>query len=114
MNDEKWFDIVDMVEEKLEVLDKTRQEVPIGDDIDGAKALEIVETVIFEGLEGKMKIERTTRPAILDRKAIKSKRIGDRERVEYQYSDTEKVQSFKAYKWGGNDWVEIENDNLGF
>ncbi len=116
MNDEKWLDILDMIDNKFEVLDKTRAEVPIGDDLDEEKATEIIEAVIFNGPLGKMKVERITKPEIIDKKTHYSKRAGDKARVEYEFSQTEKVHKMKAYRWDdiAGDYIEIEAGNLSF
>ena len=69
-----------------------------------------VESAIFTGPMGKMKLNYITRPVILDKKMHGSRRIGSRAEVEYIYSDSEFSHQFKAYKWDDNlsDWQEIE------
>ena len=67
-----------------------------------------IEYIIFNGPSGKIKLERTVKPAVLDKKGLGSKRIGSLTKVEYIYSDTDKVDIFKAYKWENDGWVEIE------
>lgn len=116
MNDEKWFDIIENIESKFDVIDKTRQENPIGDDLEENKSKETIESIVFMGPFGKMKLERITRPVIIDKKAHYSKRAGDKARAEYTYSETEFSQTMKAYKWSGGDgeWVEIEANSLNF
>ncbi len=115
MNDEKWLDIIDLIDQKFEVIDKTRQDNPIGDDLDPEKTTETVESVIFNGPLGKMKVERTIRPVIIDKKSHYSKRMGDRARVEYEFSETEKTYKFLVYKWDEikNDWQEMDSSGLG-
>lgn len=116
MNDEKWGDVVNLIEQKFEVLDKTKEENPIGDDFGEEKATEKIETIIFNGSLGKIKVERTTRPIILDKKSHYTKRMGTSAQTEIIYSKDEFSHKFKAYKWDDidNDWVEIEAGKLEF
>ncbi len=102
MQDEKWQDIIGRVKDDFEVLEHETKEL---DSNPGS-----VEYIIFNGPLGKMKLERTTRPLVLDKKGLGSRRIGSQTKVEYIYSDTEETHTFKAYKWdeGQEDWVAME------
>ncbi len=102
MQDEKWQEIIGRVKDEMEVIEHTTNELEEGP---GS-----IEYIIFNGPLGKMKLERISKPLIIDKKAIGSKRIGSQTTVEYVYSDTEKTHSFKAYVWSDeqNDWVEAE------
>ena len=68
------------------------------------------ELVLFTGPLGKMKIEYLTRPVVLDKKTIGSRRIGSNTTVEYVYSEDESSHTLKAYKWDDaqDDWLEID------
>lgn len=114
MNDEKWADIVNLIDQKFEVLDKTREESSIGDDFEEDKAKEVVENVFFVGPMGKMKVQRITRPIIIDKKSHYTKRMGTSAKTETIYSKNEFSHKFKAFKWDSidNDWVEIEARNF--
>ncbi len=102
MNDEKWENIKGRIKDDFELVEE------------GGKDLEespgYVEFVIFNGPLGKMKLERTTRPVVLDKKTIGSRRIGGDTQVEYIYSEDEFSQKFQAFKWdeNQNDWIEME------
>lgn len=106
MNDERWQDIINQIKDKFEVLDEGIEELlpPLGP---GS-----VEFIIFNGPLGKIKLERTSQPLVVDKKTIGSRRIGSETRVEYIYSDTEKVHKFKAYRWSkmGDGWIEMEKE----
>jgi len=104
MTDEKWQDIIAKVKDNFEVIDHRTEDLP--EEI-GPGSIEIVE---FKGPLGRMKLERTTKPLVLDKKTIGSRRIGSDTRVEYIYSDTEKVHKFKAYRYdnANDNWVEME------
>ncbi|MFA6553363.1 MAG: hypothetical protein WCT27_02970 [Patescibacteria group bacterium] len=101
MNDERWENTVGKIKDSFEVIEHRTENL----DPDPGT----VEFIIFNGPLGKMKLERTTRPLVLDKRAIGSKRMGSQATVQYVYSDTEKTHTFKALRWdaGQNDWVEM-------
>ncbi|MFH1207585.1 MAG: hypothetical protein V1668_03180 [Patescibacteria group bacterium] len=102
MNDERWQDIVGKIKDGFEVIEHRTETL----DPDPGT----VELIIFNGPLGRMKLERTTKPLVLDKRAIGSKRMGSQATVQYVYSDTETTHAFKAFKWdaGQDDWVEME------
>jgi len=106
MNDEKWQDIISQMKDndKIEQVDHRLEELP---EEMGPGTREIIE---FKGPLGLMRLERTTQPLVVDKKTIGSRRIGSDTKVEYIYSDTEKVHKFKAYRWDENSqvWVEMQ------
>jgi len=110
MTDEKWQDIIAKIKDNFELLDHRTQNLP---QEQGRGEVEIVE---FNGPLGKMKLERTTQPLVIDKKTIGSRRIGSETTVEYIYSDTEKVHKFKAFKWeeDRDNWVEMQMERGGF
>ena len=106
MTDERWQDILGQIKDKFEVIDHRTQDLP---EDAGPGSVEIIE---FTGPLGKMKLERTTQPLVIDKKTIGSRRIGSQTKVDYIYSETEKVHKFKAYRWSEDDngWVEMTMD----
>ena len=104
MDDEKWQEVVGRILDDFDVLEHDTAELDPGPGK--------MEYIIFNGPLGKMKLERTSKPLVLDKKAIGSKRIGSQTGVEYIYSDTEKVHTMKAYKWdeGQQSWIEMEKE----
>jgi hypothetical protein len=102
MNLEKWEQIKSMAKEKFEILVETEEE-----SIDGAGSVQIIE---FDGPLGRMKLEFVSKPRILDKKTTFSNRIGSDVKVEYVYSEDEKVYQLNAYKWNeaGDTWEEID------
>jgi hypothetical protein len=68
------------------------------------------ETILFTGPLGQMKLEYFTRPVVVDKKTIGSRRIGSTTAVEYIYSDSEFSHTLKAFKWDEvqADWLEID------
>ena len=103
MHPEKWEQIVGMIKDQFKVEDEGEDSM---EDIPKSK----VQFIIFQGPAGRMRLEYTTKPVILDKKTIGSRRIGSETKVEYIDSDTEMSQTFKAYKWDEDDeeWVEME------
>ena len=99
-----------MVKEKFEVEEKNKEDLP--EERGGG----YVEWIIFQGPLGKMKLERTTKPIVLDKKTTYSKRAGSGTKVDYVYSDTDFSQKLRAYKWDdiGENWVEMETEKSGF
>ena len=104
MTDEKWQEIIAKIKDNFEVIEHITQDIP--QDLGPGQ----VESILFNGPVGKVKMERTTQPLVLDKKTIGSKRIGSGTTVTYIYSETEKVHRFKAYLWNetDNDWVELK------
>lgn len=103
MTDERWQEVIGQVKDNFKVIDQRIEDLS---EKAGPGSVEIIE---FIGPLGKMKLERTTQPLIIDKKTIGSRRIGSQTRVEYIYSETEKMHKFKAYRWSDdNEWVEIE------
>jgi hypothetical protein len=100
---EKWQQIVGNIKDNFKV------------EADGKERFEddggfVVEYIVFNGPLGRMKLEFTTKPVVLDRKTKYSNRFGAETVVEYVYSQDEKNHKLKAYKWdeGLNDWQEME------
>ncbi|OIP23202.1 hypothetical protein COX95_00410 [bacterium CG_4_10_14_0_2_um_filter_33_32] len=116
MNDEKWGDVVDLIEQKFGIIERNKEEVIIGDDFEEDKARESIDSIIFNGPLGKMKVQRITRPIVLDKKVHYTKTMGQGAKVEYTYSDDEFTHRVVAYKWGEveSSWIEIEAGGLKF
>ncbi|MDX9893205.1 MAG: hypothetical protein RB292_02215 [Patescibacteria group bacterium] len=103
MTDEKWQQVIGHIKDNFDIINQRTEELP--EDI-GPGTVEIIE---FQGPLGKMKLEHTVQPLVVDKKTIGSRRIGSDVTVEYRYSDTETVNKFKAYRWDDtvNDWIEM-------
>ncbi|MBN1778945.1 MAG: hypothetical protein JW816_01875 [Candidatus Buchananbacteria bacterium] len=106
MTDEKWQDIKWLVKDKFGIDVDDTQDLP---EDEGPGIIEIIE---FHGPLGKMRLTRTTKPLILEKKVLGSRRIGSDSSVQYKYSDTEKTYKFTVYRWDdtANDWVEMEKE----
>ena len=107
MTDEKWENLLEMIKQQFQVLDKGVEDLV---DTKGVR-----EFIIFYGPLGKMKLERTSKPRVIDKKVYSSRRIGAAVREELVYSKTELIHQFEAYHWDEkqNDWLKIKaGDNF--
>jgi hypothetical protein len=96
MNDERWGDLKEKLHNRFgEVIEEKRTE-------DHEDDVGHVTSIVFETLElnselGHLKIERVTRPKILDKVAHYHKGAGVA-KVEYVVSETEKSYKINVYK----------------
>ncbi len=95
-----------MIKDQFEVEDEGKSELE-----DAPNST--LEFIIFQGPLGRMKLEYITKPVVIDKKTIGSRRIGSDTAVEYVYSDTEVSRTFKAYKRENDEWVELEPEAAG-
>jgi hypothetical protein len=102
MNDERWDELLYKIGLKSGPLDvKT-------DTQDEGRTK--IETVVFETAMGRLKLQRTSRPVVLERKTRYSKRIGGATDEEYVYSETEKSYRVVLYRWNEEEssWDEVD------
>lgn len=107
MNPDKWDQIKWMIKDSFKIKREEKEKLE-----DGVGEKEIVE---FEGPIGLVRMEYVERPRVLDKKTQYSRRIGGDVKVDYVYSDTEKVYNMTAYLWSeeDDDWKEIDAKKLG-
>jgi len=107
MHEKKWDALLDKIEKLFGFLDHEIEEIP--------ERQMTIETAVFDGASGRMKLERTVKPLLLEKKVTFSKRIGSESDVEYIYSEDETVDIVKFYKWDKlrHEWKQIEMDELG-
>lgn len=108
MTEERWQEIKDMVKRSFSIAETQVLDLPT-EEGGGTK-----EEVIFNGPLGKMKLEYTVKPLVIDKKTTFSKRIGSETKVTYVTSDTEKVRKMQAYKWDepSENWEKIVMDSF--
>ena len=106
MTQERWEEIVGMIKDRFTVLDERTEGL---DAEDGPGS---VQTIEFEGPAGRMQLTWTTRPRVIDKKALGSRRIGSQTGVQYIYSETEQVHRFQAFRWDAaqQNFVEMTID----
>ena len=106
MNDEQWEKIKDTVKDRFEVLEEETEE--------GENENEIIEFIEVMSEAGKIKLERITKPKVLDVKATYSKRGQSTSGVKFIHSNEEVVHTVKAYKWDDQQdtWMPIDTTNI--
>lgn len=103
MLDERWEAILDKITSNFDVLEHEKETVENGED----------EIIIFNGPLGKIKLIRSIRPLVIDKKVIGALRRGiSKAQYEYVYSDTEKVSKLKTFKEVDGEWEEIKGDDF--
>lgn len=107
MNDERWQDLKDKIEQRFGEFKTEKREEILEDDL-GNKVPQKVEGLVFDSPLGKLKIERTTHRKILDRKAHYHKGAGgaDIEFVVSEDENTNKIAVFKKDEFG--DWQAFD------
>lgn len=107
MDDEKWFDLKERIKSKFEILEDKTEEITIKTE-EGLKKIGTRDILICQSPLGKIKLERTNKPVILDKK-IFYHRKKEGSRVEYIYSDTEWTHRLTAYRWDEKEgeWQKI-------
>jgi len=108
MNDERWQDLKDKIENKFGEFDQDTEDVFIEDDL-GHKIPQKIETLEFNSDLGRLRIERVSHPKILDRKAHYTKGAGGAD-VEYVTSEDEFTYKINVYKKDEvtGDWATLD------
>lgn len=107
MHQRKWEDLLDKVEKMFGFIEHTTEEYP--------ERRMTVETAVFDGASGRVKLERTVKPVVLDRKTTYSKRVGSGVTTEYILSDDEYVDTVRFFKWDrlAREWKQIDMTDIG-
>jgi hypothetical protein len=101
MNDEKWETLTEQIRRKFKVSEHTTSEPD-------ARDRAVREVIVFEGPTGPMKLERVTRPLVLEKKPVYSNRIGSGVGYEYVFHPTEKTHRESLFRWENNGWTEMD------
>lgn len=107
MNDEKWQDLKDKIENRFGKFESHIKSDILEDDI-GNKISQKIESLEFDSPLGNLKIERTVHPKIIDRKAHYHKSGGGAD-MEFVVSEDEfsyKVSVFKKDDFGN--WQPLD------
>jgi len=107
MTREKWLDLKDKIEEQFGIEEYNKSAL---EDVPDS----VVETLIFNGPLGKIKLEWISKPRTLGEKTIYSRRIGSDVKVEKIYSQDERSEFLKAYKLEDGEWLEISAGEFNF
>jgi len=105
MRPEKWEDIKGKIKETFKDVEFEKSTLP-----EPQKGK--VETALFTGPLGQMRMEFITKPVMLDKVTHGSRRIGSETAVDYVYSEDEFIHQLKAYLWDDMEdgWVEMETE----
>ncbi|MBD3349664.1 MAG: hypothetical protein GF400_10795 [Candidatus Eisenbacteria bacterium] len=107
MHQSKWEDLIDQIDRLFGFVEHTTEEFP--------ERHMTVETAIFDGASGRMMLERSVKPLVIDKKVTYSKRAGTSADVEYVYSEDEFVDTVKLFTWDklAREWKQIDISALG-
>jgi dephospho-CoA kinase len=100
VTDDKWELLREQIQRKFGIEARTENE-PVDE-------VATREVIVFRTPAGKMKLERVTRPLVLDKRIHFSKRAESARSVEYVYSKTEKTHRETLFRWAGTAWEEID------
>ena len=106
MNDEKWEMMRDQIQRKFKVSEHTTSEPDVRDHA-------VREVLVFEGPTGPMKLERVTRPLVLEKKPVYSNRVGSGVGYEFVFHPTEKTHRESLFRWENNGWTEMDLSAIG-
>lgn len=103
MNIDRWQQILELVRSSFEVEESG---IVDSDERGGTET----EYIIFKGPLGKLKLEFSTHPALVDTKTKYTKRIGADITIENTYSETDTVSNLTVWRWDENqdDWIAFE------
>jgi hypothetical protein len=107
MHRAKWEKLVDQIERQFGFIEHTTEEFP--------ERRLTVETVVFDGASGRMMLERSEKPVVIDKKTSFSKRVGSEVSIEYVYSEDEVIDTVKLFRWDGlaREWKQLDISALG-
>ena len=113
MTDERWQEVVEMVQKNFSNVELTTEELIVNTP-DGPQVQGTEDILEFDNPMGRFRLVRQSKPAIVDKKMHYSHRQGDTARTEYVLSDTELSHKLIVYKENYNgDWDEVSADTMG-
>jgi hypothetical protein len=107
MHQRKWEDLLDKIEKMFGFVEHNTEEYP--------ERRLTVETAVFDGASGRIMLERTVKPVVLDQETTYSKRVGDGATTNYVLSDDEFVDTVRFFRWDGlaREWKQIDMADIG-
>lgn len=110
MNDASWDRLTDAIDATLGITDHGRTKEPLPDRADLSQSIEYFE---FTRAGEDYRLERSTGPAVVDRKSHYSRRGGDASRMEYIYDTSDTAHKVTLSKRSGEGWEPIDLHQLG-
>jgi transcriptional regulator NrdR family protein len=107
MHQGKWEDLLDKIEKMFGFVEHRIDEYP--------ERRMTFEMAVFDGASGRIKLERTVKPVVLDAKTTYSKRVGSEVVTEYVLSDDEYVDTVQFFRWDtlAREWKQIDIADIG-
>ena len=114
MNPSKWENLIFLAEEKFGIDEKYKEDFEVAELSTGEKIMGQRQIVEFQSPLGRIKLEKNSRPKVIDKKVLHTKRIGGRVAVDFVYSDEERIENLKIYRLNEDkQWVEIKPEDMG-
>lgn len=103
MQEEKWQEVLEKIRSNFDIEEHETTDL---EDVPNAT----VETVVFNSPMGRIMVERTLKPKVVDKKTLYSSRAGAAVNVDYEYSDTDMVSTVEVFKWNeiSDDWQKAD------
>lgn len=113
MSPEKWETIKQTVKKQFSIQEEGIEDLLV-DTAEGQVKQGQAEFIVFESPLGRTKLQFQKKPKLEEKKYFYSHRQGDAARVEYKYSGTDLVYTFKAYRWSDTEeqWCEIDSGSF--
>lgn len=116
MTEDRWEETKEMAKKNFEVVEEKTEPLYLKTGLteDTKKEIGKKEVLIFTGPIGKIKLEYSIKPVVLEKKEHFSRRAGTSAQSEYILSETEFSRRLDAYKWSeaDNDWLAIEATSI--
>lgn len=110
MNDDtSWDRIMDAIDAKFGIDEHGRGKRPLAD---AGEHEESFQFIVYERDGVRYKLERTTGPAVIDRKTVGAKRAGAKLTYQYVYDPHETARKTHLYRADGADWLELDPNAL--
>ena len=111
MNDEKWFQILENIKNKFEVISIDQADVVYENPVTNKESVVgKKEIVVFEDDGGKQqKVERIQKKIVIDKKMHYHKTKSDAI-IEQFFSDNEYSDNVRFYQLINNQWVELKTE----
>jgi len=115
MTSSRWENLMFRIEEKFSIDKQYAEDFEVAETSSGEKIMGQRQAVEFVGPMGRIKLEKTARPRVIDKKILRTKRIGGKVAVNFVYSNEDKVEEIKIYKQSlYGKWEEMNTANMGF
>ena len=113
MNPNKWENLIYLAEEKFGIDKQYAEDFVVAETSMGKKIMGRKEIVEFNSPLGRIRLEKVSRPRVIDKKVLHTKRIGGKTAVDFVYSEEDLVVEIKIYKQKSDaDWEEINPEAM--